>query len=398
MKKAKGQTVSIIALILISAMLFNLWLMLAMDYKANFERYHDKLNAEHVTLALDGERKETRDFLIETLSSDSKVSEYELNDCMSMAGTFPYNGGQMNGWFIFLSKDIALSRSVGKAEITEESKYTSGVYLPLLYKSDEIKVGSSIEITIGGYELDYTICGFFNSIMLGSHNCSVTEIILSEDKYSELEFSNFVPHATLCSVRLFNIEDNQSFEAELSNRAAIKFPSASIMTNSYDNVIQARYISQMICSGIIAAMAFFVLLIALIVLSSNIINFIQENMKKLGSLKAIGYTSRQLICSLLLQFLNITLISTIGGIGLSYALFPMINSMMISQTGIPYAIHFLPVSALISLIILGGTVALSVWLSSRKIKKIEPIVALRSDISTHNFKKNHVPLEKQKFH
>jgi len=82
------------------------------------------------------------------------------------------------------------------------------------------------------------------------------------------------------------------------------------------------------------------------------------------------------------------------GAALSSALFPAINAMMIAQTGIPYAIHFLPLPVIISLIILGGTVALSVWFSARRIKKIEPIVALRSGVRTHNFKKNRVPLEK----
>ncbi|HRF70249.1 MAG TPA: ABC transporter permease, partial [Candidatus Pelethenecus sp.] len=48
------------------------------------------------------------------------------------------------------------------------------------------------------------------------------------------------------------------------------------------------------------------------------------------------------------------------------------------------------------LLILGGAVALSTWLSARRIRKIEPIVALRSGVQTHNFKRNHVPLEKTK--
>ena len=52
--------------------------------------------------------------------------------------------------------------------------------------------------------------------------------------------------------------------------------------------------------------------------------------------------------------------------------------------------------ALIALLILGGAVALSTWLSARRIRKIEPIVALRSGVQTHNFKRNHVPLEKTK--
>ena len=36
-------------------MMLNLWLMLTMDYKANFDRCHDKLNAEHVTMTVDGD-------------------------------------------------------------------------------------------------------------------------------------------------------------------------------------------------------------------------------------------------------------------------------------------------------------------------------------------------------
>ena len=38
--------------------------MLSLDYKQNFERYHDKLNAEHVTLVADEAGEEFRDFLI----------------------------------------------------------------------------------------------------------------------------------------------------------------------------------------------------------------------------------------------------------------------------------------------------------------------------------------------
>ncbi|MDE7161379.1 MAG: ABC transporter permease, partial [Anaeroplasmataceae bacterium] len=139
-----------------------------------------------------------------------------------------------------------------------------------------------------------------------------------------------------------------------------------------------------------------VLLIALVVIISNIINYIQVNIKNLGAFKATGYTSKQLVCSLLLQFLGLTLISAIVGTALSYAIFPAVNAMMIAQTGIPYAVHFLPLPVLISILILGGAVALSVWLSARRIKKIEPIVALRSGVQTHNFKKNHVPLERTK--
>lgn len=395
-RKSKGQTAAIIVLILLTSMLLNLWLMLSQDYRANFDRYHDKLNAEHVTLAVDGNTDEVREFLSQTLKSDTEVKEYGLDTCMRMVGTFPYNGGTMNGEFVFMDKDMALTRLVGKAEIVEEGNLTSGVYLPMLYKSDDFSVGKTIEISIGSNSVTYTICGFFNSVMLGSHNCVLTQMILTADKYAELEALNYAPQTTICSVRLNDKSDNLNYEARLKSIVSERFPNTRTASNCYDIVSQSRYISQSICSGVMSAMAFFVLLIALVVIISNIVNYIQVNIKNLGALKAVGYTSSQLVCSLLLQFLSIDFVAAIAGAALSYALFPAVNAMMIAQTGIPYAIRFLPLPVLISLLILGGTVALSVWLSARRIKKIEPIVALRSGIQTHNFKKNRVPLDKTK--
>lgn len=396
MRKAKGQTTAIIVLILLAALMLNLWLMLSIDYKANFNRYHDKLNAEHVTLAVDGNSDEFQRFLSRTIENDSRTAEYRLDNCMHMTGTFAYNGGEINFWFVFLKKQAALTRSVGRIEIVEEGNVTSGVYLPMIYKSDDIDIGKPIEISIGSHKQTYTVCGFFNSIMMGSHNCALTEIVLTEDKYTALESRGYAPQATLCSVRLTDKSENLNYEATLKSAVSEYQPNIVMVSNCYDIVSQSRYISQMICSGILAAMAFFVLLIALVVIVSNIVNYIQVNMKNLGALKAVGYTSGQLIRSLLLQFLVLTFIAAVVGIGLSYLLFPAVNTMMIAQTGIPYIVRFLPMPLLISLAVLSGTVALSVWLASRRIKKIEPIAALRSGIQTHNFKRNHVPLENTK--
>ena len=395
-RRAKGQTAAIIVLILIAALMLNLWLMLSTDYTANFDRYHDKLNAEHVTLTVDDEDGEVYKFLTETLDNDDRVSEYRVDECLAMQGTISYNSGKMSLWCVFLEKELALTRSIGKVEIVEEGNFSSGAYVPMIYKSDDIAVGKPIEISVGTHKVEYTVCGFFNSIMMGSNNCTLTEFILTDDKLAELESLGYARQSTLCSVRLHDKSANLVFEADIKAKISEKFPDNLMTSNSYDIVLQARYISQMITSGIVVAMAFFILLIALVVIASNIINFIQVSIKNLGALKSVGYTSRQLVCSMLLQFLAITLIATFVGIALSYALFPAVNSMMIAQTGIPYAIRFLPLPALISILILGGTVALVTWLASRRIKKIEPIVALRSGVQTHNFKRNHVPLEKTK--
>lgn len=396
LRRAKGETASIVVLMLLAACMLNLWLMLSLDYKQNFDRYHDKLNAEHVTLVADGEGEEFRDFLIQTMEQDGRTVDFSLEDSMHMVGLFGYNGGEINSELVILEKQTALSRPIGRAEIVEEGSFESGIYMPMLYKSEEIAVGKTIQVSIGSNKISYTICGFFNSVMAGSHNCAMCGIILTEDKYNELKELGYAPKSVVCSVRISDKAESESYEAMLKGEVSSRYPTMRTVSNSYTLVEKSRYISQMICSGILSAMAFLVLLIALVVIASNIVNYIGENMKNLGALKAVGYTSNQLIAALLLQFLGVALLVALAGIALSYACFPMLNQMMISQTGIPYAIHFLILPFFMTLVILGGAVALAVFLSSRRIRKIEPIVALRQGIRTHSFKRNHVPLERTK--
>lgn len=396
LRKAKGQMAAIVMLIFLAALMLNLWLVLSLDYKQNFDRYHKKLNAEHVTLVVDDDSMETREFLVQTLEDDKRTAEYHLDDVMHMFGLFEYHDGEMNSEFVFLEKQAAVSREIGRIEIVEEGSCESGIYMPMIYKSENIAVGNTMKLTIGSNEVSYQICGFFNSVMRGSHNCSMCEIILTEDKYRELQEMGYAPKAVLCSVRLDDKHESQDYEAMLKNEVSSQYPSVRKISNSYALVAQSRYISQMICSGVMSAMAFFILLIALVVIASNIGNYIGENMQNLGALKAMGYTSGQLIDALMLQFLGFSLLSVLAGVGISYLVFPFVNVMMVSQTGIPYQNHFLPVPFLITLVVLGGAVAVVVWSTSRRIKKIEPIVALRQGVTTHNFKRNHIPLEQTK--
>ena len=166
--------------------------------------------------------------------------------------------------------------------------------------------------------------------------------------------------------------------------------------NSYELVITTRYISQSICAAVISAIAFIMILIALVIISSNVINYIKENMPSLGVLKAIGYKSSQLISSQILQFSCIVFVASVVGIGISYTVFPYLADMMNQQTGVPYAVKFLPLPCIITIAFIVGAVALVVFLSAGGIKKLEPITALRQGISTHNFKKNHISLNKTK--
>ena len=392
LRRARGQTIAIVALILLASAMLNLGLMLSTDYRRNFDRCHDRLHDGHVTLAINGTG--LSDFFDRTLEGEGGVEEYFCQDILFMVGSFAYNGGEVNTEFVILEKEAALNRPVGRMEIVEEGEADSGIYLPMLYGADgKIALGDAIDISVGSHVMRYQVCGFLNSAMAGSHNCSMSALLLTADKYEELERLGYAPASTLVSVRIRDKEQSEDFEAALKNKVSAAYPALRVVSNSYGLLSSSRYISQMICASVVNAMAFFVALIALVVISSNVINYIQENMKNLGALKAMGYRSGQIVAGLLVQFLGVAVLTTGAGIGISYCLFPAVNDMMIAQTGIPYEMHFLPVPCAATFGAIGGAVALAVWLSSRRIRKIDPIVALRQGVVTHSFKRNHVELE-----
>lgn len=394
-RKSKGQTVAIIVLVLLSSVLMNLWLMLATDYKKNFDRYHDKLNDGHVNIAAYIDNDAFREFVSDTLENSGDVTEFSMDSAFLAPVSFSYNGGEIPQLGVLLEKEDALSREVGRFEITEEGSPTSGIYLPMLYGTgNNYSVGDTFEISFFGEKSEYTVCGFFNNTMSSSHNCGLVSFLLTEDKFKDFSEESFAVKSSYVSVRVKDKTKGEEFKTSLQDLISEEFPDVTVAGNDYRMITTSRYISQMICAGVMSAMGFFVLLIGVVVISSNVANYIHENMQNLGALKAVGYTSRQIVSSLIVQFSGICAVTAVFGAVLSYGIFPAVNEMMIAQTGIPYEVKFLPLPFIITVLFISASVSAAVYVSAGKIKEIEPITAIRQGIATHNFKKNHLPFEK----
>lgn len=394
-RKAKGQIAAIIVLMLLSSAMMNLWLMLSMDYEKNFDDAHDRLHDGHFVITAATDEQEFRDYLTDLFDHTEEVTEYDMVDALGTSGSFSYGGGEIMSWFVFMEKETALPRSVGSVEIVEEGGYESGIYLPLLYgMGGNYSVGDTIEISIGGETLSYTVCGFFHSVMAGTHNCAMVQLLLTEDCFLELSEKGCAMNSTFTSVRIGEKAQNEEVKDRMRDEISDAYPNLIINSNCYDEVKTARYISPMICAGILSAMAFFVLLIGVVVISSNVVNMIQEQMQDLGALKAVGYMSRQLIVSLIMQFLGISVVVSAVGCAVSYCIFPALNKMMTAQTGVPYQLRFLALPCLLTIGLISAVVAAAVYLFAKRMRKIDPIAAIRQGVANHNFKKNPVPLNR----
>lgn len=398
--RAKGQTIAIVVLVLIAAMLLNIWLMLSLDYTQNFDRKSAEMSSEDVVFAYKTSKDDFVSHLESIIKQDSRTSSYSLQDCLVISATSKYAGGKIATNYMALSFEDALSRELGKYEIVEVDENVAGekVYLPYLFKTGGgYKIGDTFDISFTNKTYTMNIAGFYENMMLGSFNASLCSLLFDTETYKTIQQNHGEETgAVVASVKLHNRDDGEKFNGTVIEEVAKSYPTISCISNYYSITMQARTLTASIFSAIISGIAFLILLIAVIVLASNVANYILENMKNLGALKAVGYTSKQLILSLLFQFICIGLFSTLVGIGLSYVVYPIIGSLLITQTGISYAIKFLAVPMLITVAVILLVIATTIFVSSKKVKKITPIVALRQGIETHNFKKNHVPLEKTK--
>ena len=79
---------------------------------------------------------------------------------------------------------------------------------------------------------------------------------------------------------------------------------------------------------ILVAFSAVIVLVSLIVIKFRVTNSIDDGMVNIGVLKAVGYTSRQILASITLQFMLITLSAGIVGVAVSYAVIPVFGGVI----------------------------------------------------------------------
>ena len=92
----------------------------------------------------------------------------------------------------------------------------------------------------------------------------------------------------------------------------------------------------------------------------------------------------------------LSIIGSVLGVLVGYLSMPMMKGLVENQQGLVYNPSFNAFAVFVPIIFIILFTSLLVFLTTMKVKKIEPIIALREGLETHNFKKNMIPLDKSK--
>ena len=396
-RKNKATSVGLFLLMTLAALLISSSLLLFTDVYPTVSREAKRLNAGDGFFRFTKDLTGIDDDCIRELM-DGDVKEYEAYHTLSYRSvSVPFGNGKvvMN---IQLNGSEAFSKKVARTEIvTEDTGITENyVYLPYqFYTSKTVQTGDTYHIELLGEKYELTVKGFTNNTYFGCNNNGTYELITDDETFKkiyekdkETQESIVVPYVLKDGVK------QSKFAIRVSNDLLKYNGNTDVNSISLSSVITGRTFMSLIIAVSFLAVSVLVLLVIIMMLINCISNYIKENMQTIGALKAIGYTSGNIKSSLFLMFGALGVIGSALGVLLSYAVMPVIANFVVVQMGVPFRVSFdvLPTVAAFAIVVF--YILLVTVLSVRKIKGIDPIIALRDGVKAHNFKKNRVRLDK----
>lgn len=395
-RKNKGTSIGLVSLIFIAALLFSLSVIVLLDAYPIAQKEADRLDSGdgfmRLAMNIDGIDEEVID---EAIRDD--VTRYYTYKGLDYITSVPFADGVMTVNVQLNDAATAFNKEMANSEIiTEDTSITSDyVYLPYqFYTSGGFDIGDTFKLELQGNKYDLTVRGFLTTPYFGCNNCGTFEIVPDDETYAEIASSDV---AQDCYVIIYELRDGVK-ESPFGIRTGNKFLAVNPHVNVSQTTLSVSLDNRTFISKIIV-IAFMmltgvVLAVVLLMLVNSISNYVKENMKTLGALKAIGYTSRDIDCSIIFLFAILSVIGSIVGICLSYALMPIFAKMVVAQMGIRYSASFLPIPLLMVFL---SVVMFTVVVTSCalvKISNIDPIVALRDGTEGHSFRKNRIRLDK----
>ena len=395
LRRSKWQIIAISVLLILASALINILLFLSTDYQQNFFREKDRLNGADIDFLLMNNIPGQDYFkqLNETLDCCEIIKQYEIDRVVTAPGSVEYKDAVLSNRISLMSYDKSADKQIGQYEILE-SDGSDGIYLSYIFKTDAgYSIGQDISVKLGARDYCFKIAGFYNNVDTGTTNCIDIVILLPDGDFNTIALDRGVSYRI--SALLNEPENADILETDIAKRISKNCPSLTLFgAATYKNLSTRRYITATVFKGIISVSVVLMITVILATIAITLSNYIRNNIRNLGALKALGYKSRDLILPIVGEFSAIALVMSLIGTLFSYAVMPVLNNALEKQVGIPYKIHFLSGQATLSILICVLIATLSSYFSVLKIRRIYPMNAIRDSKSTKKSNSNFFALDK----
>ncbi len=392
LKKDKGSYISFGIVVLITAIMLNLAFVLLFQVDKAYDKKFDELNTASINICIPA--IQNTDTLKDDIKALDGVADAECREAVLLEAVvkdFRATDFSMNT--MFYNKDE--SRDMNKLDIKEEkSELTEkSIYLPLYVASfGEFGLDEEITYEIGDIKHTFIVSGIVEEMQYGNYGKGLMGAYLPKKVYEKFAEEYKQQMVAEYSIIANSDMDINSLHNEIS---ALLEKQGITMLTSCDRV-STKDTRTMVCNLLIlvlAAFAMIILLVSVFLCKFRISNAIEEDMINMGVLKALGYTGNMIIAGVVLPYLMVTLLASLFGVAFSYAILPSLAELLTLQAGFSFGLSF-DIKGMICVgIILVAIVAFFTYTAAKRIRKLQPINAIRGNGEGKAVKKNYFPLE-----
>jgi len=401
-KKAKVATVTLATLIAVTTIFLYIGTSVLANIGSFIENKNIEANGAHFIAIIDSKYDKDVKEICESIDDFSYMEREDA--IMSLSSEFQdVNVGEKSYSMSSLLLNLDTKRTISAVNIIDEASMIpeDGIIVPYVLKASRAyKTGDNLKFFVNGKSMEFKIAGFYEDVIFANpSNVSVYKLFICDKKFSEL-ISNpdFGAKCSYTPVITHNINNSANFENQYTNKLKSIVPDGdgSYATLSYSTMKTGSSVFINIIMVVLVAFSIIILAIALIVIKFSTATHIENNIKNIGAMEATGYTTKQIVDSILLEYIIIAIAGYIFGIITSFIVSPAVSGIVSSSIGLRWQKGISLEAAIVSFVIIVISVLAIAYFSAVKIKKITPLTALRNGIGTHNFKKNNIPLDKTK--
>ena len=336
------------------------------------------------------------DYFIITLDSSNKGMEELLNSVPSVTGfrrersifadrtNFTCNGELLadhnRAMFIMPAENAKLNYFDKNNEIIKEVEPGKAYISGKVPGISGIAEGDRFTVTIGGTEREFEYAGYAKDAFLGSEFMGNSRFILNKADYEDIAADERAKMSE-GSIYYINSSDIRSTENALSDVGG------GLLSGSRDTM-RLTYVMSMIVAALLLIVSVCLILVAFVVLKFTIGFTLEEEFREIGVMKAIGVKNSSIRGLYLVKYLGISIVGAMIGFICSLPFGDMLLAS-VSETMVLGTENSVLVAVLCCAAVV-GIIVLFCWSSTRKVKKLSPIDAVRSGQTGERFRKKSI--------
>lgn len=393
LKKEKKQYFSFGIIAFITAFILNLALVLSFSVNPAYDSKFVELNASDIDAVIP-KIQDSSDISNKIKCLDG-VESVEVRDGIFLGAAVvkDFRGTDFDMNIVFYNKDDI--HKMNRLETVDKGSEDCGnpIYLPLyISEFGKFEIGQKITFETDKQSYTFETAGIVQEMQYGNYGGGMMGVYLPNEAYRK-----FAEENAENAVRNYSVKISEGANPERILNKIRGVTDEFDVNVVFDTTGKAnKQTRTMVCNLLIiilTAFSLIVLLVSMFLCKFRIQNTIEEEMSNMGVLKALGFTSNMIISSVMLPYIIVGIISSALGVAVSYLLLPSLVNMLALQAGFSFKIGFDAASMLITICVLTVVITAFTYLAGVRIRRLNPISAIRGETEKSSLRKNHFPID-----